>query len=142
MAKKIVKRVQPTKKVVGKVKKAPPPKKPVSVRKPAPVKAAPKTVVRKKTAASTETQLKVIDKDLVKLLNKRMELMTSRESTANGWGYYSRADIDAWNAFAFQGGIIEKKLDNVDAVYTNKFVADFNKFDAADISKRAKAWRP
>ena len=78
MAKKIVKRVQPTKKVVGKVKKAPPPKKPVSVRKPAPVKAAPKTVVRKKTAASTETQLKVIDKDLVKLLNKRHDVDPSR----------------------------------------------------------------
>jgi len=40
-----------------------------------------------------------------------------------------------------QGGIIEKKLENVDAVYTNKFVADFNRFDVADIAKRAKAWR-
>lgn len=86
---------------------------------------------------SEEEQIK---NDLT-VLNKRMELMVSRDSTANGWGYYSRADIDAWNAFAVQGGITEKKLDNVDAVYTNKFVADFNRFDAADIAKRAKAWR-
>jgi NitT/TauT family transport system substrate-binding protein len=86
---------------------------------------------------SEEEQLK---NDLT-ILTKRMELMVNRDSAANGWGYYSRADIDAWNAFAVQGGIIEKKLENVDAAYTNKFVADFNRFDAAEIVKRAKAWR-
>ena len=107
MAKKIVKRVQPTKKVVGKVKKAPPPKKPVSVRKPAPVKAAPKTVVRKKTAASTETQLKVIDKDLVKLLNKRMELtvdqLTGLKDRHSVW-FDPNGDQELWERIEAESG--------------------------------------
>lgn len=75
------------------------------------------------------------------VLAKRMPLMSSADSAANGWGYYNRADVEAWNGFAVLGGIIDKKLDNLDAVYTNKFVADFNKFNAADIAKRAKAWK-
>jgi chorismate mutase/prephenate dehydratase len=81
MAKKVIKRVPPAKaKPAAKVKKAAPPKKPVAVRKPAPAKAEPKTVVRKKTAASTESLIKTIDKDLVKLLNKRMELSVEQLS--------------------------------------------------------------
>jgi NitT/TauT family transport system substrate-binding protein len=75
------------------------------------------------------------------VLEKRMQLMTSADATANGWGYYSRGDVESWNAFAVQGGIIDRKLDSIDAVYTNRFVADFNRFDAADIAKRAKAWK-
>ncbi len=107
MAKKIVKRVQPTKTVVGKVKKAAPPKKPVSVRKPAPVKAAPKTVVRKKTAASTESQLKTIDKDLVQLLNKRMELtveqLTELKDRHSVW-FDPNGDQELWERIEAESG--------------------------------------
>lgn len=100
MAKKIVKRVPATKsKVVEKVKKAPPPKKPVSVRKAPPEKVAPKTVVRKKTAASTESQIKAIDKDLVQLLNKRMRLsleqMTDLKDRHAVW-FDPNGDQDLW----------------------------------------------
>lgn len=107
MAKKIVKRVQPTKQAVGKVKKAPPQKKPVSVRKPLPEKAAPKTVVRKKTAATTESQLRTIDKDLVKLLNKRMELtveqLTEIKDRHAIW-FDPNADQELWDRIEAEGG--------------------------------------
>ncbi len=55
------------------VKKTPPPRpaKPRTVAKPAP---EPKVVVKKKTAASTETRLKSVDAELIKALNRRTEL--------------------------------------------------------------------
>jgi len=75
------------------------------------------------------------------VLAKRMPLMSTPDSVAHGWGYYAKGDVEAWNAFAVQGGIIEKKLDNVDTVYTNRFVADYNRFNAAELATRAKAWK-
>ncbi len=107
MAKKIVKRVPPTKHKVGKVKKAAPPKKPVSVRKPAPAKASPKTVVRKKSAASTESQLRTIDKDLVQLLNKRMELtveqLTELKDRHSVW-FDPNGDQELWERIEAESG--------------------------------------
>ena len=107
MAKKIVKRVQPTKTAVGQVKKAPPPKKPLSVRKPAPAKATPKTVVRKKTAANTESQLRTIDKDLVHLLNKRMELtveqLTDLKDRHSVW-FDPNSDQELWERIEAESG--------------------------------------
>ena len=107
MAKKIVKRVQPTKQKAQSVKKAPPPKKPVSVRKPAPAKSAPKTVVRKKTAATTESQLRTIDKDLVQLLNKRMELtveqLTDLKDRHSIW-FDPNGDQELWERIEAESG--------------------------------------
>ncbi len=37
------------------------------------------------------------------------------------------------------GGVIAKTDLPMDKLYTNQFVADFNKFDRADVIKRAKA---
>ncbi|QDT56604.1 P-protein [Caulifigura coniformis] len=55
------------------VKKTPPPRpaKPRVASHPTP---EPKTVVKKKTAASTETKLKAVDAELIKVLNRRTEL--------------------------------------------------------------------
>jgi chorismate mutase / prephenate dehydratase len=107
MAKKIVKRVQPTKQNAKSVKKAPPPKKPVSVRKPAPTKATPKSVVRKKTAATTESQLRTIDKDLVHLLNKRMELtveqLTELKDRHSVW-FDPNSDQELWERIEAESG--------------------------------------
>ncbi len=107
MAKKIVKRVQPTKPQVGNVKKAAPPKKPVSVRQSAPAKAAPKTVVRKKTAASTESQLRIVDKELVLLLNKRMELtveqLTDLKDRHSVW-FDPNGDQELWERIEAESG--------------------------------------
>ncbi|HVJ68543.1 MAG TPA: prephenate dehydratase [Caulifigura sp.] len=55
------------------VKKTPPPR-PAKSRTPAKPSPAPKTVVVKKTAASTETKLKAVDAELIKVLNRRTEL--------------------------------------------------------------------
>ncbi|MBX3442665.1 MAG: prephenate dehydratase [Planctomyces sp.] len=54
------------------VKKAPPPR--VTKSRTAAPPAAPKTVIKKKPAASPDAQLKSLDADLVKLLNRRMQL--------------------------------------------------------------------
>ena len=70
-----------------------------------------------------------------------MPLMSTPDSVANGWGYYAKGDVEAWNAFAVLGGIIVKKLDNIDAVYTNRHVAEYNRFNAAEFVQRAKAWK-
>jgi len=53
-------------------KKAPPRTK--TVAKPSSANSAPVKVIRKKNAASTENEIKSVDKDLVRLLNRRMEL--------------------------------------------------------------------
>ena len=46
-----------------------------TVAKPSSASAAPPVkVIRKKTAASTENEVKAVDKELVRLLNRRMEL--------------------------------------------------------------------
>jgi chorismate mutase/prephenate dehydratase len=62
-----------------KVKKAPPARKAPSRPARAAAKNAspPKTVIKKKTAASTETQIKSVDLELIKLLNRRAELTLS-----------------------------------------------------------------
>lgn len=56
-------------------KKAPPaPPRTKTVAKPSSPSAAPVKVIRKKNAASTENEIKSVDKDIVRLLNRRMEL--------------------------------------------------------------------
>ena len=77
----------------------------------------------------------------IAVLNKRMELLLPPEAPGQGWGFYDPKSVDAWNEFAFQGGIIERKVDKLDGIYTNQFVADFNKFNKNEIVARAKAWR-
>jgi chorismate mutase/prephenate dehydratase len=57
------------------VKKAPPARPTTAPKRvAAKVDTGPKSVIKKKTAASTETQLKTVDGELVKLLNRRMQL--------------------------------------------------------------------
>ncbi len=84
---------------------------------------------------SEEQQLK----NDVAILVKRMDLLVPPEG--KGWGYYDPRSIEAWNEFAVEGGIIEKKLENIDGLYTNRFVDDFNKFDADAVATAAKAWQ-
>jgi NitT/TauT family transport system substrate-binding protein len=75
----------------------------------------------------------------VAVLVKRMELLLPPEGPGKGWGYYEPSSITAWNEFAAEGGIIEKKLTNLDGLYTNAFVADFNKFDRKAVADKARA---
>ena len=84
---------------------------------------------------SEEQQLK----NDVAILVKRMELLVPPEG--KGWGYYDPQSIASWNEFAVEGGIIDKKVENADKLYTNRFVDDFNKFDSAAIAKAAQSWR-
>jgi len=83
------------------VKKAPPPPKRPSrpARKPAKPAAAPKTVIKKKTAASTETQLKSVDSELMKLVNRRMQLtleaLSDPVSRHQLW-FNPQADQELW----------------------------------------------
>lgn len=75
----------------------------------------------------------------VDMLVKRMELLVPPEGPGKGWGYYEPASIAAWNEFALEGGLIDKKLVNLDGIYTNRFTADFNRFDRKAVADRARA---
>ena len=79
-------------------------------------------------------------KNDVTVLVKRMELLIPPNDAGKGWGYYEPASIAAWNEFALEGGIIDKKLDKLDGIYTNQFVADFNRFDPKAVADKARNW--
>jgi chorismate mutase/prephenate dehydratase len=90
------------------VKKAPPARKSVARTKPAPKPAdSPKTVVKKKTAASTESKLKSVDAELMKLLNRRMELsleaLSDPVSRHHLW-FNPQADQELWERLEAANG--------------------------------------
>jgi NitT/TauT family transport system substrate-binding protein len=80
-------------------------------------------------------------KNDILILEKRLELMITPDVEKHGFGYYNADDVKAWNEFAVEGGIIKNKFENIDLLYTNKFVSDFNNFDRARIAQEAKEWR-
>ncbi len=73
------------------------------------------------------------------ILQRRLTLLITPDSDAHGFGYYSQADLDAWNDFAVEGGLIRKKID-LSAHVTDAFVPAFNDFDHAELARKAKAW--
>lgn len=75
------------------------------------------------------------------ILAARMTLLVTPDSEAHGWGWYNKQDWEAWNDFALSGGLIEKKVEDVEAMYTNQFVPAYNDFDKDDVTKRAREWR-
>jgi chorismate mutase/prephenate dehydratase len=80
------------------VKKAPPARTRPERAKPA-AAAEPKTVLKKKTAASSESQIKSVDVELVKLLNKRMQLTLDALSdpmTRHQLWFNPQADQELW----------------------------------------------
>jgi chorismate mutase/prephenate dehydratase len=90
------------------VKKAPPARKPAARTKPAPKPAdSLKTVVKKKTAASTESKLKSVDAELMKLLNRRMELsleaLSEPVSRHHLW-FNPQADQELWERLEAANG--------------------------------------
>lgn len=78
----------------------------------------------------------------VAILTKRMEILLPPDKPGQGWGYYDPESITAWINFALEGGVIDKKIENPDSVYTNRFVPEFNKYNKADVIAKAKAWKP
>jgi len=76
------------------------------------------------------------------ILKGRMTLLVTPDQIANGWGSYNPKDVEAWNKFAVVGGILPKELTGLERFYTNRFVADYNKFSAEDVIKKTDAWKP
>lgn len=74
----------------------------------------------------------------VAILNKRIELMLPLEELGKGWGHYDSKSISAWNNFAFEGGIIDKKIERINGIYDNRFVSGFNNFDKNSIIEISK----
>jgi chorismate mutase / prephenate dehydratase len=81
------------------VKKTPPPR-PAKSRTPAKPAPQPKTVVVKKTAASTETKLKAVDAELIKALNRRTELtleaLIAEPTTRHQLWFNPQAEQELW----------------------------------------------
>lgn len=73
------------------------------------------------------------------IIVKRMEVLSP--GSGEQWGQYSADSIATWANFVLEGGVIDKKLEKLDATYTNRFVPDFNKFDEKLVVKQAKEWR-
>lgn len=73
------------------------------------------------------------------ILVKRTEVLWPGEGEK--WGQYDAQSISSWADFVLEGGIIENKITNLDATYTNRFVDEYNKFDVNGVKKAAKEWR-
>ena len=76
------------------------------------------------------------------ILKARMTLLVTPDQQSHGWGSYNPKDVEAWNKFAVSGGILQNELTDLERFYTNKFVADYNKFSNEDVIKKADAWKP
>ncbi len=73
------------------------------------------------------------------IIVKRMDVLWP--AAGEKWGQYRPDSIAAWGEFVLEGGIVDQKLTNLDATYTNRFVEEFNKFDPNEVIKKAKEWR-
>lgn len=78
----------------------------------------------------------------IKVLQKRLDLMTDADAEEHGWGWSNPENIKIWNDFATETAIIPKAIDNIEAHYTNDFVTAFNDFDRDEVLARAAAWQP
>jgi len=78
----------------------------------------------------------------IRVLQKRLDLMVGADSEANGWGWSNPENVKIWNDFATETAIIPKPIADIDAHYTNAFVADFNDFDRDEALAKAAAWQP
>lgn len=90
------------------------------------------------TRVAGQSEAEQLANDLA-VAKKRMELI---DPGSTPWGHYERDGVEAWNQFAVDGGIIDAKLPDIDKVYTNKFVPEYNKFDQAAFSRRVKELKP
>lgn len=79
--------------------------------------------------------------DAVKILNSRMSRVLDFPAGEREYGKY---DAQVWKDFAdalFEGGQISTKEVDVENCYTNAFVSDFSKFDAAAVKAQAAAMK-
>lgn len=76
----------------------------------------------------------------IAILKRRLGLLVTPDSERLGFGAYNPQDVAAWDAFAVEGGIVDKPV-SLEGAYTNRFVAGFNDFDRAALAARAAAWR-
>ncbi|QDZ11966.1 ABC transporter substrate-binding protein [Devosia ginsengisoli] len=78
----------------------------------------------------------------IKVLEKRLALMTDDYQAEHGWGSTNPANVQIWNEFATETAIIPKAISDIDTRYTNDFVDAFNDFDASAALAEARAWAP
>lgn len=78
----------------------------------------------------------------IRVLQKRLDLMVDADSEAHGWGWSNPENIKIWNEFATETAIIPKPIADIEAHYTNDFVAAFNDFDREEVLALAAAWQP
>lgn len=81
-------------------------------------------------------------KNDVRIVEQRLKLMIRPAVEQHGFGYIDKADVEAWDNYAFENKIIEKKVPNVSQVFTNKFLAGYNDFDRNAVIKQARDWKP
>lgn len=93
------------------------------------------------TRAAGVAEEKQLETELA-ILNGRMTLLVTPDQIAHGWGSYNPKDVEAWNKFAVGGGILPAQVEKIERFYTNKFTAEYNRFSAEDVIKKADAWKP
>lgn len=90
------------------------------------------------SAIAEDVQLK----NDVRILEQRLKLMIRPAVEQHGFGYIDKADVVAWDNYAFENKIIDKKLPDVNKVFTNKFLAAYNDFDRNAVIQQARNWKP
>lgn len=75
------------------------------------------------------------------VLRARLEGMRPPDVLKAQWGATTRAEVESMRDFLLEQQIVKSKQDP-EIYFTSRFVADFNRFDAAAIAKQAREWRP
>ncbi len=81
-------------------------------------------------------------KNDVRILEQRLRLMIRPAVAQHGFGYIDAADVEAWDKYAFDNGITEKRVPNLSNAFTNNFLAHYNNFDKKAVAEQARAWKP
>ncbi len=77
------------------------------------------------------------------LLQSRIDHMQFwRDGEPKTYGSFGDKDWDPLIASLREGGLIDDTQIKLDTLYTNQFVAEYNKFDPAAVMKAAKAYKP
>lgn len=76
----------------------------------------------------------------LRIVMKRQELLETPAVKEAGWGSYQEEDVKAWNAFAARG-VIPAPLSDLGKVYTNKYIAEINKFDPVKAAEDGKNFK-
>ena len=81
-------------------------------------------------------------KNDVRILEQRLKLMIRPSVEEHGFGYIDKDDVEAWDKYAFDNKITEKRLPKMEEVFTNKFLSDYNNFDRNAVIEQARKWKP